>query len=265
MRRATDYPYFDNGGLPIAFAHRGGEAAGDGHGFENTMRAFERAVALGYRYLETDAHTTRDGMLLAFHDATMQRTTGSDGTIAHLNYDDVRQLRIGGTEAVPLMHELFTAWPDIRLNIDAKSAACVAPLAAVIDEHRAWDRVCVASFSPRRLHQLRQLLDPRVATAYAAPGVVTMRLMPTRTLRRACLGAGGLAAQVPVRKNGIEIVTPSFLARAHELGKQVHVWTIDVKAEVERLLDLGVDGVMTDRLDVLRDVYDARGIWEVGR
>jgi len=262
-RRAADYPFFDNGGAPLAFAHRGGRTSVDGHTFENTMRAFERAVALGYRYLETDAHTTSDGVLLAFHDATLHRTNGSAGTVADLTYDEVRRVRIGGTEPVPLMHELFSTWPDVRLNIDAKSTDCVGPLAAVVCEHRAWDRVCVASFSPRRLHQLRAMLGPRVATAYAAPGVTAMRFLPTQTLRRVCLGARGLAAQVPVRKNGIEIVTASFVARAHELGKQVHVWTIDEQPEIDRLLDLGVDGVMTDRLDVLRDVLRARGNWQV--
>ncbi|MEJ7773765.1 MAG: glycerophosphodiester phosphodiesterase family protein [Nocardioidaceae bacterium] len=261
VRRAAEYPYFDNGGLPMAFAHRGGRISPDGLASENTMLAFERAVALGYRYLETDAHTTRDGVLLAFHDATVRRTTGSDGSLHDLTYDDVRPLRIGGAEPIPLMHELLSTWPDVRINIDAKSTACVAPLAAVIAEHRAWDRVCVASFSPRRLHQLRQALGPRVATAYAAPGVAAMRFLPTGPLRRVCLGRGGLVAQVPMRTNGIEVVTPSFVAHAHDLGKQVHVWTIDTEPEIGRVLDLGVDAVMTDRLDVLRDVFCARGIW----
>ena len=262
VRQAAEFPYFDNGGLPIAFAHRGGRISDDEHAFENTMLAFERAVALGYRYLETDAHATRDGVLLAFHDTTLHRTTGSGGSLADLTYDDVRRLRIGGTEPIPLMHELLTAWPDVRVNIDAKSTACVAPLSAVVGEHRAWDRVCVASFSPRRLHRLREVLGPRVATAYAAPGVAAMRFLPTDRLRRACLGAGGIVAQVPVRKNGIEIVTPAFVAHAHDLGKQVHVWTIDTAPEIGRLLDLEVDAVMTDRLDVLRDVFRARGIWK---
>jgi glycerophosphoryl diester phosphodiesterase len=262
VRRAAEYPYFDNGGLPIAFAHRGGRISDDGYAFENTMRAFERAVELGYRYLETDAHTTLDGVLLAFHDATVHRTTGSDGSLSDLPYDDVRPLRIGGTEPIPLMHELLAAWPDVRINIDAKSTACVAPLAAVIGEHRAWDRVCVASFSPRRLRQLREVLGPRVATAYAAAGVAAMRFLPTRRLRRVCLGASGLVAQVPVRKNGIEVVTPAFVAHAHALGKQVHVWTVDAAPEIDRLLDLGVDAIMADRIDVLRDVYRSRGIWK---
>lgn len=257
-----DYPYFDNGGNPLAFAHRGGATSEHGRVFENTMLAFERAVGLGYRYLETDAHTTRDGVLLAFHDATLRRTTGSDGTVDELTYEDVRRVRIGGTEPIPLMHELFTAWPDIRLNIDAKSTDCVSPLAALISEHRAWDRVCVASFSPRCLHQLRQALGPRVATAYAAPGVVALRCLPTQSMRRLWLGSSGVAAQVPVRKHGVEIVTSSFVEHAHQLGKQVHVWTIDSPREIARLLDLGVDAVMADRIDVLRDVYCARGIWK---
>ncbi len=260
VRRAADYPYFDNGGLPLAFAHRGGATSDEGLVLENTMLAFERAVALGYRYLETDAHVTRDGVLLAFHDATLHRTTGRDGTVAELTYAEIREVRIGGTEPIPLMHELFTAWPDVRLNIDAKSAGCVAPLAALIKEHRAEDRVCVASFSPRRLHDLRRLLGPRVATAYAAPGVLALRFLRTPARLKSLLGPG-LAAQVPARVGGVEIVTPEFVQRAHDLGRHVHVWTVDTRDEILRLLDLGVDGIMADRLDVLREALTTRGDW----
>ncbi len=260
VRRAGDYPYFDNDGLPLAFAHRGGATSDAGLAFENTMLAFERAIGLGYRYLETDAHVTRDGVLLAFHDATLHRTTGRDGTVSELTYAEIRDVRIGGTEPIPLMHELFTAWPDVRLNIDAKSAACAAPLAALIGEHRAEDRVCVASFSPRRLHDLRRVLGPRVATAYAAPGVIALRFLPVPVGLQSLLGPG-LAAQVPVRKSGVEIVTAAFVQRAHDLGRQVHVWTVDTREEIARLLDLGVDGIMADRVDVLRDALVARGGW----
>lgn len=261
-RRAADYPYFDNGGVPIAFAHRGGMTTNSEAVFENTMLAFERAVRLGYRYLETDANTTRDKVLLAFHDTTLRRATGRDRNLSDLSYDEVARVRIGGTEPIPLLKEVFSAWPDIRINIDAKSTDCVGPLLALVNQHRAWDRVCVASFSPRCLHQLRQAMGPRVATAFAAPGVAALRLLPTALLRRACLNGGGVAAQVPVRKNGIEVVTPAFVAAAHELGKQVHVWTVDSRHEIHRLLDLGVDAIMADRIDVLRDVYAARGIWK---
>lgn len=287
LRGAARYAYFDNAGLPLAFAHRGGTLSEEGRQFENTMVAFEAAVGLGYRYLETDAHVTRDGTLLAFHDSTLDRTTDHTGVVTDMTYDELRPARIGGSHPIPLLHELLTSWPDVRLNIDAKSSAAVRPLAKLIAEHRAWDRVCVASFSARRLHELRQELGPRVASSYGRVGVGVLRFLPVASLRRLFLSGAAAAAQVPaaflpVQRSAayaspsspeqdpgarrreplsVEIVTADFIARAHALGKQVHVWTVDVPEEVNRLLDLGVDGIMADRIDVLRLVYLSRGIW----
>jgi glycerophosphoryl diester phosphodiesterase len=258
---SRDYPFFDNGGLPIAFAHRGGALTGDNVGLENSMVAFQAAVSLGYRYLETDVHATGDGVLLAFHDHTLDRVTDRRGTIAELPYAEVRKARIGGREPIPLLADLLAAWPTVRVNVDCKSASAVAPLVRVIGEQRAAARVCVASFSPRRLHALRRRLGPGVATALGSVGVVALRFLPTDALRRLILRGGAQAAQVPVRHRGIAVATPSLIARAHALGKQVHVWTVDAPAEMERLLDLGVDAIITDRTDLLRDVYRARGLW----
>lgn len=265
LSRAADFPYFDNDGLPLAFAHRGGALLGDERGLENSLHAFRTAVDLGYRYVETDVHATRDGVLLAIHDPTLERTTGAVGAIGEMTYDDLRHIRIGGTEAIPLLDEVLSSWPDLKLNIDAKSASAVGLLAAAIRGHRAWDRVCVASFSPWTLRHLRSEVGPRVASSYSAPGVAALRLLPGHTMRQLLLGGSGQAAQVPVRKLQLEIVTASFIDHAHDLGKQVHVWTIDSPGEMTRLLDLGVDAVMTDRVDVLRDVYIARGIWTARR
>lgn len=290
LRGAAHYAYFDNAGLPLAFAHRGGTSSEEGRRIENSMAAFEAAVRLGYHYLETDAHVTLDGNLLAFHDRTLDRTTDRTGVVTDMTYAELRLARIGGLHPIPLLHELLTSWPDVRLNIDAKSSAAVRPLAKLIAEHRAWDRVCVASFSARRLHELRQELGPRVASSYGRVGVGVLRFLPGASLRRLLLSGGAAAAQVPaaflpVQRSAayappsspepdpaarrreplsVEIVTPDFIARAHALGKQVHVWTVDMADEINRLLDLGVDGIMADRIDVLRQVYLSRGIWRAG-
>jgi len=261
LRGAADYPFFDNGGHPIAMAHRGGALTAANIGIENSMAAFASAVRLGYRYVETDVHATADGALLAFHDATLDRVTDHRGKIAALRYEDVRPTRIGGREPIPLLSELLTSWPELRINIDCKGRGAVEPLARVIAEHRAWDRVCVASFSAVRLHRLRALLGPRVATSYSRAGVAALRLAPTRPVRWLSVGRAGLAAQVPESAGRLPIVTASFVEHAHDLGKQVHVWTVDDPARMTELLDLGVDGLITDRADLLRDVYVARGIW----
>ncbi len=261
VTRAADFPYFDNAGLPLAFAHRGGSLQGDDVGLENSLFAFQAAVDLGYTHVETDVHATKDGVLVAFHDPTLTRMTDTDGIIEELTYAELSRARIGGREPIPRLEELLTSWPRLRLNIDAKSPRAVHLLARAIAEHQAWDRVCVASFSPRALRLLRRLLGPRVATAYSPVGVAALLVLPTRLLRARALGSVGQAAQVPVRRGRLEIVTPRFLDRAHVLGKQVHVWTINAPEEMSRLLDLGVDGIITDRIVALRDVYQARGIW----
>lgn len=261
LRRARDYPFFDNAGHPLAFAHRGGALVPSNVGIENSMAAFQSAVDLGFRYVETDVHATADGVLVAFHDTTLDRVTNLVGAVADLPYDRVRRARIGDREPVPLLSDLLTTWPELRINIDCKARQAIEPLGRVIAEHRAWDRVCLASFSPYRLSRLRARLGPRVATSFTLPGVAAMRLLPTHLLRWLAAGHTGVAAQVPLAAGSLDLVTPRFVERLHDLGKQVHVWTVDEASEMGRLLDLGVDGLITDRPDVLRDVLIARGCW----
>ena len=183
---------------PLAFAHRGGAA----HEPENSWRAFEHAVGLGYEYLETDVQATADGVLIAFHDRTLDRVTGQPGRVCRLTLKEIAGARIGGTEPIPLLEDVLAAWPDVRFNIDVKDAPAVAPLAE------------------------------RLA------------------------GAGVRCLQVPV-----PLATPSFIGRAHQLGLQVHVWTVNDRPTMEGLLDLGVDGIMTDETVTLREVLISRGQW----
>jgi glycerophosphoryl diester phosphodiesterase len=242
--------------LPLAFAHRGGAADGD----ENTVEAFGRAIALGYRYVETDVHATADGVPVVFHDAVLDRLTGIAGRVADLRWADLATVRIGGAGAVPRLDEVLAAWPEVRFNIDVKSDSAAASTVDVLHAAGAADRVLLASFSDARLARLRALAGPRVATSLGRGEVARLRLssltgMPLR------LPPTAVAAQVPVRHGRLPIVDRRFLARAHRLGLQVHVWTIDDPMEMARLVDLGVDGIMTDRPAVLREVYAARGAW----
>jgi glycerophosphoryl diester phosphodiesterase len=241
---------------PLAFAHRGGAADGD----ENTVEAFQRAVQLGYRYVETDVHDTADGVAVVFHDATLDRVAGRSGAISALTWNDLRSVRVGGAALVPRLDEVLAAWPGIRFNIDIKADSGVAPTVDTVLGSGAADRVLLASFSDRRLAEARLLAGPSVATSLGPRSVARLRLasivgLPLR------LPPSAAAVQVPPRLGRLTVVTRRFLALAHRLGLQVHVWTIDDPAEMNRLLDLGVDGIMTDRLTVLRDVYQARGVW----
>jgi glycerophosphoryl diester phosphodiesterase len=241
---------------PLAFAHRGGAADGD----ENTAEAFGRAIALGYRYVETDVHATADGVPVVFHDAALDRLTGAAGRVADLRWADLATLRIGGAGVVPRLEDVLAAWPTVRFNIDVKAANAVAPTVEVIHAGGAEERVLLASFSDARLARLRALAGPRVATSLGRGEVVRLRLSSLTGLPLR-LPPTAVAAQVPVRHGRLPIVDRRFVARAHRLGLQVHVWTIDDPAEMTRLLDLGVDGIMTDRPAALREVCMARGVW----
>ncbi|MFI7332424.1 glycerophosphodiester phosphodiesterase family protein [Micromonospora aurantiaca] len=241
---------------PLAFAHRGGAADGD----ENTAAAFARAVALGYRYVETDVHATADGVPVVFHDPTLRRVTGEPGRIADLRWADLASVRVGGAALVPRLDEVLGAWPQVRFNIDVKSDGGVAPTVATVTRVRAGGRVLLASFSDARLARLRTLAGPKVATSLGMRGVARLRLasLHGRPLR---LPPSVVAAQVPVAFGRVPVADRRFLAYCHRIGLQVHVWTIDDPAQMHHLLDLGVDGIMTDHVSVLRDVYRSRGHW----
>lgn len=248
------HPYLDHPS-PIPFAHRGGAA----DGIENTAAAFERAAAAGYRYFETDVHTTADGRLVAFHDATLDRVTDARGRIADLPWGEVRRARVAGREPLPLFEELLEAFPDVRWNVDLKAESALVPLIDLIRRADAWDRVCVGSFSEARVARAHRLAGPRLATSYGVRGVAALRL---RSLGiPAPLRPGAVSAQVPESQSGVPVVDRRFVRTAHALGLHVHVWTINDPARMRALLDLGVDGIMTDHLETLRTVLTDRGVW----
>jgi glycerophosphoryl diester phosphodiesterase len=248
------HPYLDHPG-PIAFAHRGGAA----DGLENTMAQFRRAVELGYQYIETDVHATRDGKLVAFHDATLDRVTDGAGRIADLLWKDVRHARVAGVEPVPLFEELLETFPEVRWNIDIKAEPALHPLLNLIARTDSWDRVCVGSFSESRVARAQRLAGPRLATSYGTSGVLGLRLRSwgvPATVRRSAI-----AAQVPESQSGVPVVDSRFVRAAHARGLHVHVWTVNEPQRMHRLLDLGVDGIMTDHIDTLRKVLEDRGTW----
>lgn len=255
MSTAADYPYCGTAG-PVAFAHRGGAL----NGLENTMSAFARAVALGYRHLETDAHVTADGVLLAFHDDSLDRVTDQAGRLADLPWSVVQQARIGGREPIPTMAELFAAWPDVRINIDVKSAAAIAPLLDLVSRSAAWDRVCVGSFSDARLRLVRRTAGPRLATSMGPVEVAALKLASYVSAADPLSAGPAPLVQVPLVFAGIPVLDGPLVRAAHRRGRHVHAWTINDPVQMDRLLDLGVDGIMTDSLEVLSEVFAARGL-----
>lgn len=262
----THFPFFGSQpagqGPVLAIAHRGGTLRHP----ENTLNAFQDAVDLGYRYVETDVHASADGQLYAFHDDHLGRIVGVHAYIGDLSSAELDAIRFGGGYRIPRLDEVLSTWPTLNVNIDPKADASVEPLVKTIDRHGAIDRVCVGSFSDRRIRFCQRELGPSLCTSMGPREVVRLMLasrgFPTGPFTTA-------AAQIPIRYKFLgrhfAVATQRFVEAAHERGIHVHVWTIDDEATMRQMLDLGVDGIMTDRPDVLRSVMIARGCWEAAR
>jgi glycerophosphoryl diester phosphodiesterase len=254
------FAFLDHPG-PIAFAHRGGAL----EAFENSWTSFTRARGLGYRYLETDANATADGVVLALHDPDLSRVTDQHGLVREMTWPAVSSVRLQGDEPIPRLDELLAAWPEIRWNIDAKHDSVVQPLIDTLRQAGATERVCVTSFSDRRLARIRHALGPTLCTAMGPGAVSSLRLASYLPRAAAVPAAARLsqfgAAQVPLRQGWMPLVDRRLVGTAHRAGLQVHVWTINDETTMARLLDLGVDGIMTDRPSVLKDLLERRHAW----
>ncbi len=255
------YAFLEHPG-PIAFAHRGGALEAP----ENTWEAFRHAKSLGYSYIETDVHATSDGVVVTFHDEDLARTTERSGLVRAASWSDLASLRPRGSEEpVPRLDDVLAAWPEMRWNIDAKHDSVVGPLIETIHRSGALERVCITSFDDRRLARIRRALGPNLCTAMGPAGTTALRLasLLPRPAGRALGGwLGGFgAAQVPIRQGRVPVADRRFIEAAHRLGVAVHVWTVDDAATMERLLDFGVDGIMTDRPSALKEVLLRRNAW----
>ena len=238
-------------------AHRGGAV----EHLENTMPAFQACVDLGYRYLETDVQVTADGVLVAFHDPTLERVTDRSGRVEHLTWSQITAARIGGREPILRLEDLLGAWPDVRFNLDIKAAGVLAPLVRLVRRMDIADRLCLGSFSDARIAAARRLFGPELCTSLGPRGVAALRLSSYSPRAAGLVRIQAGCAQVPLQLGGRALVDERFVAAAHERGLQVHVWTVDDPAEAAMMLDLGVDGIMTDRPAMLRELLEKHGRW----
>lgn len=255
---ARDYAFLDH--RFVAMAHRGGWLTPEDAPRENTAYAFRRAVELGYDYLETDVRTTADGELLAFHDDVLDRVTDATGKIGAVSWTGLAGVRIGGFDPIPRFADLLEEFPDARFNVDLKDAAAVQPLAEIVNRLGAGNRICVGSFSGARLNAFRRLApDVMTSTTPLAVAWATHAF----GLRRLFVDPAA-ALQIPVSQSGVplSLVRPDVLRLSHAAGRVVHVWTINDEAEMHRLIDLGVDGLVTDDITTLKRVLLERGLWE---
>jgi glycerophosphoryl diester phosphodiesterase len=255
-RRVVTHPFLEHDG-PLAIAHRGG--ALDGR--ENSMAAFARAVELGYRYLETDVHVTADDVLVVFHDDRLDRVTDRTGEIGSLTWREVRAARIGGTDPIPSFADVLVSWPNVRVNVDPKSDRAVGPLVRTIRAADALDRVCIGSFSDRRLRRARAALGPRLCTSMGPGEVLRLRLAAWGLLPGSAVPSAPACAQIPVRRGFVPLAEQQLLSCAHEFGLPVHVWTVNDPGQMHSLLRLGVDGIVSDDIVALRAVLQDLGKW----
>jgi glycerophosphoryl diester phosphodiesterase len=205
-------------------------------------------------------------VLLAFHDSVLDRVTDRGGAVAELTHAQVREARVGGREQVPTLAELLDAFPEARFNIDLKSDAAVEALADLVAARGEWDRLLVGSFSWPRLQRFRRLTGGRVPTSATPVEALAFVVLPSGRLADLVTRGRVAALQVPHRRTlrvagrriTVPVVTAGVVRRAHAAGKHVHVWTIDDPEEMRELLDLGVDGLFTDRTDPVGDPVQDR-------
>ena len=256
-----------NSAVPLAIAHRGGALEAP----QNTMAAFDRAIGLGYRYLELDVRATSDGELAVFHDYTLEALTGRPGAVHELTWSELCQAKVLGREPIPRLEEVLAAWPDVNLNLDPKHHNAVLPLVKLLRQRDYASRVCLSTFSDRRLRMLSKHLADDHCIARTQGLAAWWRLKSLlggnnsstaqsatpdrqRDLTRGCV-------QVPATIHKRRLVDERFVAAVHAYGHQVHVWTVNDPVEMRQLLALGVDGIFTDRPEVLKDVLAELGQW----
>lgn len=251
MKDRFDYLDVD---FPIAFAHRGGALDAP----ENSMAAFQSAINIGYRYLETDVHLTSDGHVIAFHDDVLDRVTNLSGQISNTPLSIIKGALIDGKSEIPLLKELLSEFPTARFNIDPKSDRVAEPLADAIKDTGSVSRVCVSSFSDRRNQTISRLVGNNLCMGIGPSGIARIRVGKFTSNSSI---SNGQCVQVPVTMKGVPLITETFIQRVHSMGKVIHAWTINEPDEMNRLLDLGVDGIMTDKPQVLKDVLVHRNQW----
>lgn len=227
---------------------------------ENTLLAFRNALAEGADYLETDVHASSDGVAVICHDADLSRLASRAVAVGELSFAELAAIDLGAGQHFVSLAEALAAFPTARFNIDVKDAASIAPTAAAVLEAQATGRVLITSFSEKRRRETVRLL-PGVASSASssrfAIALVAAKLGLAPVVRRAL--AGLVAVQVPQSAGPLRITTPRVIAAMHRAGVEVHVWTINEEAEMSALLDLGVDGLVTDRADLAVRLLASRG------
>lgn len=263
---AVDHPYYTaNLNYPLVIAHQGGDGIWPGE----TMSAYQNAVDLGVDVLEMDIHITKDGILVLMHDETVDRTTDGSGEIESMTLDEIKKLDAGYNWTpdegatfpfrgqgitVTTLEEVFTAFSDTRMTIEIKktNASMAKPFCELIRKHNMEDKILVASFHDDRLKEFREEC-PEVATS-SAKNETTVFVLLTKPFLGSFYSPKFFSLQVPEESGGITVMTPAFVKAAHERNLAVEPWTINDEETMKKLIAWGVDGIITDRPDILLKV-----------
>jgi glycerophosphoryl diester phosphodiesterase len=247
---------YGEGPGPLAIAHRGGSGLAP----ENSLSAFALASALGLRYLETDIRVTCDGDLVCFHDDTLDRVTSAAGPVWSRSLSQLRALRINGVEPIPTLDEALDAFPEACFSVDLKDQAAIGPLVKSLRRKGVAERVCIAGAWDGWLGHVRAQV-PEVTTALGWQSLTALLSCAQTGVRPPRVIARAPFAHVPVKLGRIPVFVERLVAMSHDIGVRVVTWTVDEPVVMRRLLDAGVDAIITDRPDLLREVLVARDQW----
>jgi glycerophosphoryl diester phosphodiesterase len=251
-----DHSYFNPDNF-LVIAHRGGRSLGP----ESTLFTFQRAADLGVDVIELDVHRTKDGHLVIIHDRTVNRTTNGNGPVKNFSLVELKGLDAafrwspdngrtyplrGKGITIPTLAEAFAAFPKLHMNIEIKESKpqVIGPLCDLIREFQKTDHVMIASFDASQLKRLRSQC-PEVATSVGAREAFLFYGLQWAHLDN-IYSPPAQALQVPEYYGNLQVITPRFLKAAHARNMRVHVWTVNETQNMQRLLKLGVDGIMTD-------------------
>ena len=238
----------------LAFAHRGGNEFAP----ENSFRAFKSAVDIGYKYLETDVHLTKDGFLIAFHDDTLDRVTDKSGLIRDLTLSEVKKAKIAGTDEIPLLSELLNSFTDCFFNIDCKVDETVQPLINLINNKDFINRVCIGSFSQKRINFIRKSLGKEVKTSMGPAEVILSKFLSYTSLG---YNFKSSYTSIPIRRYGINLLDERNINYLKSNNQKVIAWTINDEDQMKMLINIGIDGIMTDNLTLLKKVLIEENLW----
>ncbi|MBT4910277.1 MAG: glycerophosphodiester phosphodiesterase [Alphaproteobacteria bacterium] len=238
----------------LAFAHRGGNEFAP----ENSFRAFKSAVDIGYKYLETDVHLTKDGFLIAFHDDTLDRVTDKSGLIRDLTLSEVKKAKIAGTDEIPLLSELLNSFTDCFFNIDCKVDETVQPLINLINNKDFINRVCIGSFSQKRINFIRKSLGKDVKTSMGPAEVILSKFLSYTSLG---YNFKSSYTSIPIRRYGINLLEERNIKYLKSNNQKVIAWTINDEDQMKMLINIGIDGIMTDNLTLLKKVLIEENLW----